>query len=361
MRKILFLLIGTLLLFATPALAATYEVTVNTCDPPNMDTHASRTMGRGILFNVTANGDYTIHVFLCDASSNHNLIAHETRMVSTSDEVMVFGKTTITWNESYFLFVGIEVDGTYTSANTLFISSDGSVIPGAFTGDGVDVGDNFDLGSAKDDDYIGCFLFFEPGFYDSGSTIGPQTPAEWGQAVRDWGEDIGVPYFYFIIAVIIAAVCIAIPFSLAVKYDLDLPNFIYTIFIMVGVSVDWYIGLLDLWMFAMVIIIAVMATVIKYQETIQKLITAPKEVVKLGVRKTITSPASLKQEGLLSKAQAARETARRKAFLRKGHEGLTVTPREQVSEEDWVTTRMKAPVYGETGSRIHYFRKKNGG
>jgi hypothetical protein len=229
-----------------------------------MDTGASRVIGRGILFNASADGNYTIHAFLTDATDDHNIIAHETRVVTNNASIMVFGASTIDWNQSYFFFVGILVDATYTSLNTQFVSSDGSVIPAAFTTDGYDKNDDAGFGTGKAVDFIGCYLFFEPGFHNSGYIPGAPTPGALGQAVRAYGNSIGVPYFYLIIAFLIAAIIGLIPLSIALQYDLNMPNFIYGIFIAVGVTLDFGIGLLDLWMFGMFVLFVVLSVILRY-------------------------------------------------------------------------------------------------
>lgn len=281
-RSIFVFALLTMLLIVPFSVSAifTYTITENTCDPPNMDTGASRVIGRGVYFNVTGidvgdpNATFMLDALLTDATDDRNIIDHETYSINANSTVIVMFKNVIDWNQSYFVYVGIKTTGTvYTTTNTQLVSADGATIIATFSADDTEDNTDVEFGTSENIDYYGFYLYFEPGFHNSGYIPGAPTPGALGLAVRAYGNSIGVPYFYLIIAFLIAAIIGLLPFSIALQYDLNMPNFIYGIFIAVGVTLDFGIGLLDLWMFGMFVLFVVLSVILRYQEQVQKLIS----------------------------------------------------------------------------------------
>lgn len=99
------------------------------------------------------------------------------------------------------------------------------------------------------------------------------TPGSLGLIVRNYGNDIGMPYFYLFIAFLIIAILVCAPYSFFIRYNLHPPNFIYSIFITAGVALDWSLGLLDLWMLLLYIVTLILIFVIRFREDIEKLAT----------------------------------------------------------------------------------------
>jgi len=296
---LLFISLLLCLLLAVPALAVpSYEVTVWDCDPPNLDVHAIRVVGRGVLVNISGmnseddDHSFTVHFFLTDSTSAHNLIAYGTRQITNSSTVYVLGTDFIDWNNSYFLWMGVKIGSTYTRDNCFFFTDDGSVMTANFTGEGTDLNDNFALGDGYADDYIGAYIYFEPGFYDSYVDVSIPGVTNFGQMVIDYGESVGMPWFYLVIAFLITAIVVCIPLSFSLKYHFDMPNFIYGILVIAGVSLNFALGLLYLWMFAVFILVTVFILTIRFKDQLQSLMPwrAPGKSEKVDLSKASLEP-----------------------------------------------------------------------
>lgn len=81
-----------------------------------------------------------------------------------------------------------------------------------------------------------------------------------------YGESIGVENFAFIIGLIIMAVFIIIPLGIAIRLDLDLPNFMYSILAITGASVALVFGLFPLWFLVSLGIIVLFLTLLSYKD-----------------------------------------------------------------------------------------------
>jgi hypothetical protein len=322
-RSIFVFALLTMLLIVPFSVSAifTYTITENTCDPPNMDTGASRVIGRGVYFNVTSidvgdpNATFMLDALLTDATDDRNIIDHETYSINANSSILIMFKNVIDWNQSYFVYVGIKTTGTiYTSTNTQLVTSDGATIIATFSADDTEDDTDVEFGTSENIDFYGFYFYFEPGFHNSGYVPGTPTPGVLGQMVRSYGNSIGVPYFYLIIAFLIAAIISLLPFSIALQYDLNMPNFVYGIFIAVGVTLDFGIGLLDLWMFGMFVLFVCLSVILRYQENIQKLLTHTETNKNVEVA---TKPLGAITKGLLGVGRqgASGLTARGKAGL----------------------------------------------
>jgi hypothetical protein len=92
-----------------------------------------------------------------------------------------------------------------------------------------------------------------------------------GDIVRNYGNSIGMPYFFLFIAFMIIGIFTFIPFSFFIKYNLHPPNFVYMIFISIGVVVNYAVNLFDLWMLIFYIGVFILIIIIRYREDIEKI------------------------------------------------------------------------------------------
>jgi hypothetical protein len=79
-------------------------------------------------------------------------------------------------------------------------------------------------------------------------------------------------WLYLLIAILIICIFIFVPFGLAHKYDFSFPNFLYAIFIIAGGVTDQALGLLDLWMTAMIIAVVVLAVIVRYKDELDDVV-----------------------------------------------------------------------------------------
>jgi hypothetical protein len=368
----------------------TYHISFDDCDPVNLDTGASDAIGRGVyvdIYGLKTNSFHTtytnipISFFLTDDSTDHNLIAygtgslyyrHNGSVMDTYNNTYAYGfkpntftlcKNYISWNQSYYIFMGTKLGSTYTELNTIISTPDGSVQPTNFTVENYNVGGNVAFGtSSYTNDYIGCVIYFEPGFYDSGSTMGGITPGTLGLIVRNWGVSIGVPYFHIVIAFLIAAIIALIPFSIALQYDLNMPNFIYGIFIAVGVTLDFGIGLIELWMYGMFVLFVILTIILRYQEQVQKLITHDK-IVTMPTKKKVSGllglPAYKGQKDYTREEKIAMSRAANRPH---GEDWMNGHQKEKpLTEHDAFAQPIGIQTYGsDQRSRMFYNRKRKG-
>jgi len=298
---ILLLLFSTLL--TVSASAFDYEVTVWDCDPPNLDMRAIRVIGRGVEMNISGtysadeNHSFILYCFLTDSSDDHNLKAWTTIEVTSTPTLYTLGKDTLDFNSSYFLFVGVPI-GTYTTDNTGFISDDGSVMVNTFSTAGYDKGSDVSIGTGEANDYIGCYLFFEPGFYDSYYPVGIPGLSSFGSMLITYGDYIGIPFFYLLIAFLITAIITCIPLSFSLRHDINLPNFIYGACICAGVSLTYVLGIIFLWQFGLFVVFTVFTIIIKYKDTLEA--TVPWRGKHMGEIKLSPYGSVKKTEGIAS-------------------------------------------------------------
>jgi hypothetical protein len=72
-----------------------------------------------------------------------------------------------------------------------------------------------------------------------------------------------------------------------------MPNFIYGIFIIAGVSLDFWIGLLELWMFALFLLLVLLVIIVRFKDTIESFL--PMEG---GFRKEMFTPWAKSAKGV---------------------------------------------------------------
>lgn len=119
------------------------------------------------------------------------------------------------------------------------------------------------------------------GYYSSFQTFGGEGwwftqssyDHSWGSMIRSYGDRIGMPWFWALITFVIIAIFTCIPLVISFRYDLHLPNILYAVFLIIGVMVTFYLGLLELWMMALFLLAVIIAVISKYHETIENFYT----------------------------------------------------------------------------------------
>lgn len=122
-----------------------------------------------------------------------------------------------------------------------------------------------DLGNPYD--YIGALAYIPTGEYPIASFLYPSLSiSTFGVIIHEYGISIGMPWFFMLIVFLIIGVCVSIPFSFAVKYNLDMPNIIYGGSIVLGVWISFALGILPLWMLFLFIAAVVLTVMLRFKE-----------------------------------------------------------------------------------------------
>jgi hypothetical protein len=206
--------------------------------------------------------------------------------VNISDIVVTCGSNNFAFNNSYFIYYGIRLSGAITSSNIAVDTLDPSMSSVAFSTSSLTsagtLGNDFSLAY----DFVGSSVYFECPFMGSSAFELNWAPGTLGNDVRNYGDSIGFPFLYIIVAIILVAVCALLPLWFAMKFDLNIPNFLYIIFISIGVIIDYGINLLDLWMVVMYFILLFLSITLSYKDEINAVRTRSRETMsKLPFRK----------------------------------------------------------------------------
>ncbi len=290
----------------------TYRLAISGVDPPSYDLGASRVINRGVKFNLVSANDeaITVHIFLLQTDENgvFKLQGYGSRSAIYKNEYTVEENGTgvlvgFDWaeqttnpksydmREGYYMFIGVRYGtgvGQYKFSNTLFTCSDGSVVGGStvvtgdINADGLSIWglNNFlqnttvNLGYNTGDTYkyMGYFTYFEtfpswavPAKY----TVGNDPVGTFG-SIQDWANNLGLPFLPLLFGALIPIGMMAFVYRFALKYSISIPNYIYAFIMLSGVALAFYIGFIELWMFALFITTLILSIIIKWREQIEK-------------------------------------------------------------------------------------------
>lgn len=84
--------------------------------------------------------------------------------------------------------------------------------------------------------------------------------------LHTYGKSIGIENFAFIIGLIILAGFIIVPLGFSIRLDLDLPNFMYSLFAIAGTLVAVGFGLFPLWFLVSMVVIVLFLTLLSYKD-----------------------------------------------------------------------------------------------
>jgi hypothetical protein len=283
-----------------------HHVSFSNAYPPYLSLYGGDAITQGFEMNATcldSTGNYTlqpVYFFITDNSSSRNLLAWTSRTIHykpafTKDlsalwntTGQVFGYGTEWLNEliryngfeyytSYYIYIGVPDDPdtmlTVIDDTLLPVNFSVSEIAGVYTTFS-DVSEYTTVWGAGNH-FIGAMAYFEtnPSIYGAGWRPGGGSGGfDLGTALDGYGASIGIPFFSILIAFMVCAICAVIPWRLAVKYEFQLPNFVYTFAVIGGIVLDFSLNIIDLWMFALFILVIVFTAFLRYREEIEKTI-----------------------------------------------------------------------------------------
>jgi len=127
-----------------------------------------------------------------------------------------------------------------------------------------------------------------------------------GDWVRDYGDSIGMPWFFLLIAFLIIGITTCLPLALSLRYEIDLPNIAYAGFITIGVLISTGVGLLELWMCLFYFVVIALVIVLRYAEPLREFVSlTPEYTPGVGERR------SERALGITERSLGIRERMRR--------------------------------------------------
>lgn len=246
--------------------------------------------------------DLDLYVFITDTKFPRNLLGYRVVPVSyqtfdttglwnsyevnISDIAVTCGSNNFAFNHSYYIYYGVRLTGSVTALNTAVDTLDPSMSSVAFSTSSLTSAGTLMNDISLTYDFVGSSVYFECPYMGSSAFTFNWAPGTLGNDVRNYGDSIGFPFLYIIVAIILVAVCALLPLWFAMKFDLNIPNFLYIIFISIGVVIDYGINLLDLWMVVMYFILLFLSITLSYKDEINAVRTRSRETMsKLPFRK----------------------------------------------------------------------------
>ena len=290
-------------------------------DPPYLDLHGWRAVGRGMTFKTTGyhfNSGWTtwywttwytpgaldatpvtVTILVTDNTSSHSLICHNQYTITyqpdpSRDASLVYGAVTdvfhwgvlpmLTSGEgkayfhartSYYVFVGVNQSASnHVTTDDTFLLTDFSI-------------DNFNAGTSVHPDlskthkYNGVYTYFEtfPTGTGAGWTPGTAPSSPIGVLIINYcaaapPAGLGMPWFAVVLAFLPAIILVCALYSASLRYHASLPNFLYAFAAVAGLTISYGISLLVLWEFVFMLLLMAGVTLYGYREQISTIVSA---------------------------------------------------------------------------------------
>lgn len=284
--------------------AIVYNINLANCLPENLNLGASPYVNKGISLDLFAimsyAGDYNyssipVAYFITDNTTDRHILGYGNGTVYYTHRGSVLtyaygfqpihriSPYPLQLDHGYYFYVGIKIEGAYTLANTMVSCSDGSMFALDFSTNGYTTASHLKeepvLGAwTYGNHYTGACSYFETGI---GNTKGSFTftVGTLGLIIRNWGDSVGGTGFGMILALLIGfmitMIFLSIPFQLSLKFHFKMPNYIYGVFIILGVTTDFGLGIVELWQYAFFILCVALTVVVRFREEIGEYVSAP--------------------------------------------------------------------------------------
>jgi hypothetical protein len=169
-------------------------------------------------------------------------------------------------NETYYHYVGVhttetvETDVIDDEMNRLRFSVNNILAVGGLSYD-----------HSRTHNFWGAYHIYDSIFSPTESVgMGELEMGSFGEWTVSYGEQIGVPFFSMIVMFTIVLLFTMVPFGFATRYGFSLPNFMYLVFIGMGVFICYSLGLLLMRWVILYMLIMFVALISRYKEFIQK-------------------------------------------------------------------------------------------
>lgn len=294
-----------------------------------------------------------VYVFITDNTSHRNLIAwgsdtatwnertnvyltnatywgnHVSMLTYTTPLTAQYGTKYITVDEkwkfnyysSYYVYIGVK----HADYPSIGITYDGTSYPMNFSVS--TVGGYYVAESTVTEGgstFVGSVVYFEtnPSIYGPHGTNMLFTPSGFGVLVDNYGMSIGLPFFSVIIAFLVVGICCFSIFSIAARFDLAIPNVVYGIAVIAGMTLDLMLGLILLWMFVLFCLVVALVCFLTFREQIEG-IFGDVQGVPMQMRNTALAREGISLESRLRNLWAARKplaadvgVSRKRRYLR---------------------------------------------
>lgn len=389
-----------------------HEISLKDFNPPAYNLLGMHVMRDGFRWSMTDYGStQTVYLFLCNAT--RKLIAYGTRTVTyTNNGTYTVGGVLydkgFTWHDyqgktsyqdisfyipraPYYEYVGVRTDdGSHSWANTRVTMLDDTGVGGDtrelnWSLDAFTVGsDLYHNSVAHSYDFQGYFTYFEtmPAAGESlGGGIGTPGQAGWVGLIRGYFAGFNMVWMMYMLGFIVVCAFVGPTYAFARKFNISIPNFIYVLMIVVGVTAAWVIGFFDTWIYVFFLAIVLLSLVIKFREPIEQAVLRG-EMIKGLQRATPkrklgpwTIPIKIKKVKITD--TGLRPEGKYMGYNRRAQPSTWVPPepivwvkpvgRQKMTEEEWVSRAPEREAFKERAreiqrnkNRIYYNRKKGG-
>jgi uncharacterized membrane protein len=289
----------------------TTSLFIGNSNPSHMKTQNSNLIGIGASFDTCslsctmedeesyADTNVPLTVILCDKDrkiidytvvNSYMPILHTYPFAPLGDSITIAGSDTINEfrllkvgvgkkvlesRQAYYMYVGVPSD-TYNIGNT-YITVDDTMKKVNWSTDNIKAGNKMAPDSSYSNDFMGAYCYFETQIsYTDQNTPGAfRTTPSWTNNFVIWcsnppPDGLGLPWFPVIIGFIPAIVIVGLVYVFMRKWEISIPNYIYSISATAGLYAGWYIGLLSIWIFTLIVASLLFISLYNFREPINK-------------------------------------------------------------------------------------------
>jgi len=273
------------------------------------------------------------------------------------------------YNHTYCVFYGLRASDGFTSDN-LYMETDETMSALMFSVDSLTSQRTIQLDFSDTYDFYGAVVTFHVYAVTNQNVPTAFVPGTLGQIAQDYGDSIGMPFFPLFIVFLIIGVLTSIPFSFAVRYELEMPNFVYVTFISIGVVLSYGLALLTVWMFVTYFAVLLVTLLFSYKDhllVLKKLYPEPgekkilpalpafkkKERIQLGDAQQI-SIAKRIGKGLAKKAPSSKKA---EPLLKNGFDERPILESGRRLGDEVPASQVQTIDYGGGGGRTIQYKR----
>jgi hypothetical protein len=193
------------------------------------------------------------------------------------------GEKKIEARSAYYLFIGVPVSGSFFY-DTLYVTVDDTMRKTNWS-----TTNDYKTCIADDSlskDFIGGYVYFEtyPAYTEENTPGTMRTTQSWVTNFVIWCNNpppsgLGLPFVPVLFAFIPAIIIVGAIYYFARKWEISIPNFIYSVAVISGMFITWQIGLLALWIFIFISASLLFISIYQFREPISKALNiVPSEV-----------------------------------------------------------------------------------
>lgn len=272
--------------------------------PAHMEMQGSNAIRNGVTFdtasvNATRWDEDTYHdqivpvtVVLCDKDRNIKASAVYDSYLSIQDtyETLIHGASEDTFNSfkqlqykigdgvitghnAYYMYIGLP-SNRYTVDNT-YMTVDDTMKKTNWSASKLSVGGKVSQDDSQDNDYWGAYVYFETqqAYVDEPWAGAFRSTPSWLTNFIIWCSNdppagVGLPWMPVLFGFLPAILIVGILYSYMRKWQISLPNYVYSVALIGGLYIGWMIGLLALWIFILISVSVTFVSLYNFREPI---------------------------------------------------------------------------------------------